>query len=107
MLGLRRGTTPYIVCTVKDDVQIDYSAIKTVWITITQNGTIVLDKVTSDVNINSNNICLPLTQEDTLALQAGVSGNIQLRLLNDTDIAYASQQEFLSVDEISKDGVIV
>ena len=102
---IRRGSTPYIVCKVVD-MPFDYDSIKTAWITINQNGKIVLDKVTEDIHINHTNLALPLSQEDTLALTAGISGSIQVRLLNDSDIAYVSQQEFTAVEDVNKDGVI-
>lgn len=101
---IRRGTTPYITAEIIDDV--DISQIKTAWLTIAQNDEIVLDKITSDLVINENNIALRLSQEDTLSLAAGVMTYIQLRLLTDTDIAYASQQDYIAVEDVSKDGVI-
>lgn len=105
MNATRRGTTPYITCTILDDI--DLSTIKTAWLTISQNGSIVIDKVTEDLTINNKSIAIRLSQEDTLSLKAGVMSYIQLRLLTDTDIAYASQQDYVPVEDIIKDGKIV
>ena len=102
---LRRGSTPYLTATIKENI--DYSAIKTAWLTLWQNGNIVLDKITDDLTINNNNISILLTQEDTLSFEAGVMAMIQLRLLTDTEIAYVSQKESIMVDGVLKDGVIV
>lgn len=104
MITIRRGTTPYLVCEVTDDV--DLSTIKSVWLTINQGEDIVLDFITDDVNINNNNIAVALSQEDTLKLKACIAGSIQIRLLNDNDIAYASQKDYVSVEGVNKDGVI-
>ena len=104
MIKMRRGTTPYLLCEVTDDV--DLSSIKSVWLTITQGEDIVLDFITDDVHINNNNIAVALSQEDTLKLKAGIAGAIQIRLLNDSDIAYASQKDYVSVEGVLKDGVI-
>ena len=104
--GIRRGTTPMLTCKILDDV--DYSTFKTVWLTFKQGDVIVLDKLTEDVTINENNIAIRLTQEDTLALTAGVPLYIQIRILTEEDeIAYASQMEFFTVEDVEKDGVIV
>ena len=104
-IAIRRGTTPMITATVQDNV--DLSSIKTAWLYITQNNHLVIDKVTSDITISGKNISVPLSQEETLSLTSGVSAYIQIRLLTDRGIAYASQSEFVSVYDVYKDGVIV
>lgn len=105
---IRRGTTPYITAEIIDDV--DISEITQVWLYITQSigagRHIVIDKDISEVTINHNRVHLRLTQEETLSLEAGVITNIQLRLLNGNEIAYASQTEFITVEDVYKDGVI-
>lgn len=103
-LTIRRGTTPYLTATIKDNV--DLTNITTAWLTIAQNNVIVLDKKTEDLIINDNKVSIRLSQEDTLSLKASVSSYIQLRLLTDSEIAYASQCDFVSVEAIIKDGVI-
>lgn len=104
MNKLRRGTTPYFTATILDDV--DLSTIKTAWLTFKQNGTIVLDKVTEDLSINDKTISIRLSQEDTLAFVGGVSAYVQLRLLTDSELAYATDEEYFSVSGIIKDGEI-
>lgn len=104
MITIRRGTTPNLLCEVTDDI--DLSSIKRVWLTIQQGEDIVLDFTTDDVHINNKNIAVALSQEDTLKLKAGIAGSIQIRLLGDTEIAYASQKDYVSVEGVIKDGVI-
>ena len=104
MDGLRRGTTPNITCEIIDEV--DLSNITSVWLTISQNNELVIDKLTDDVTINTKNISVRLTQEETLSLKAGVMAYIQVRLLNDNEIAYATQTDYVPIDDIIKDGVI-
>lgn len=101
----RRGTTPYITFTTTDNI--DLSAVKTVWLSVKQSGSIVIDKTTSDLTINSKSISIRLSQEDTLKLEKGVMAYIQIRLLTDTDLAYATDEEYMPIEDIIKDGVIV
>ena len=103
-MDIRRGTTPNITIELPNTV--DLSNIKTVWVTIEQNKELVIDKLTDDVTINNNNISYRLTQDETLSLKAGVSAYIQTRLLNNNEIAYATQREHIAIDDIIKDGVI-
>jgi hypothetical protein len=103
-LTIRRGTTPYLTATIKDNI--DLSNITTAWLTIAQDNIIVLDKKTEDLTISGNKVFIRLSQEDTLSLKSGVSSYIQLRLLTDGELAYASQCDFVSVERIIKDGVI-
>jgi len=107
-LTIRRGSTPYITAIIKDNI--DLSDIRAVWLTIAQNGIIVLDKITKDLIINNNRISIRLTQADSLSLEASVSTYIQIRLLTDVgeDIepSYVSQRDFVSVEGVLKDGEI-
>lgn len=105
---IRRGTTPYITAEILDEV--DISNITQVWLYFTQNigdgRTIIIDKDINDVTVNGNKIHIRLTQEETLSFVAGVITNIQIRLLNDGEIAYASNDEFVTIEEVYKGGVI-
>ena len=108
-MNIRRGTTPIITATVEDNI--DLSSIKTAWLYISQgignNRKIVIDKETTDLTISGKNVSVTLSQEDTLSLVSGLISQIQIRLLNEQGVAYASQREFVSVEEIDKDGEIV
>lgn len=105
---IRRGSTPRITAKVLDDI--DLTPITAVWLTISQGATdkkIVIDKVTSDLTISGKIVSVVLTQEETLSLVAGEMTYIQIRLLDGNEIAYVSQQGYVSVEDILKEGVIV
>lgn len=105
---IRRGATPRITARVKDDI--DLTPIKSVWLTVSQvekEESIVIDKVTNDLDINGKLVSVILTQEETLSLIAGIPTYIQIRLLDDSDIAYVSQKSFINVEDVIKEGVIV
>lgn len=106
---IRRGSTPRITAKVIDDIEL--SSIKAVWLTVSQgigeDKHIALDKVTSDLTINGRLVSVVLTQEETLSLVGGVISYIQIRLLDDEDIAYVSQQEFITIEDVLKGGVLV
>lgn len=104
---IRRGSTPRITARVKDDI--DLTPIKSVWLTVTQGITdkqIVIDKVTSDLTINGKIVSVMLTQEETLSLTASVQTYTQIRLLDDSDIAYVSQRVYTVVEDVDKEGEI-
>lgn len=110
---MRRGTTPTI------NISIDYASydLARAWITIAQAGQIVIDKeLTSegvtieDVTDTGGNttavIHMTLSQEDTLALSAGATAELQVRALMNDESAGASNIFKLNVARILKDGVI-
>ena len=102
--GIRRGTTPYITYTVTDDM--DFSNIQTVWLSIAQNGVIIIDKKTEDFTRVGKTFSLRLSQEETLSLKAGISAYIQMRFYTQTELAYATDEEYIPVYPIIKEGVI-
>lgn len=103
MIAIRRGTTPLI--TIELPEEFDVESITTVWIYISQNEEVVIDKVTEDVEIAENTLSVALTQEETLSLEAGLA-ILQCRLLNDEDVAFASQASSVRVLDVKKGGVI-
>ena len=105
MNAIRRGTTPLLTCRITDNT--DISNIKTVWLYITQGDKVVIDKLTDDVTISGKSVSVRLTQEETLLLKAGVMAYVQMRLLLSSDLAYATQQDYVPVEDVGKDGVIV
>lgn len=103
-MKIRRGTTPTITAIIKDNI--DLSSAKAIWLSISQNGKVVIDKTLYDFTISGAKISVTLTQEDTLSLMAGVMCYIQERVLFENDIADASQSEYITVDDVIKDGEI-
>lgn len=108
---MRRGTTPTINLAL-DVVSTDLAA---AWITIAQDGLVVIDKdlnaegvtiedVTEDETTHAV-IHMTLTQADTLALANGPA-ELQVRALMDDDTAAASGIFKLTVTRILKDGEI-
>lgn len=108
---MRRGTTPTINLTL-DVVSTD---IATAWITIAQEGHIVIDKDLDSEGVTIEDVTeegsthavihITFSQEDTLALVPGPL-ELQVRALMDDDKAVASNIFKLTVSRILKDGVI-
>ena len=65
-----RGTTPTIIITITSEL--DFTTIQQVWVYISQQNKVKIDKLISDVSFNpeEKKISVTLTQEDTLALKA-------------------------------------
>lgn len=104
-MQLTRGTTPTIVITVKSDI--DLSAISQIWVYISQQNKVKVDKLISDVTIDAGEktITVRLEQDDTLALKAG-DALFQIRLLMSDDTALATVASKITVLEVYKGGVI-
>lgn len=101
-----RGTTPTITITVKND-DIDLSTIEQVWIYVSQQNKVKIDKDIDDVTIDTGEktITVKLTQEDTLALRAGDSF-FQMRVLLSDDTALATIATKVTVLDVYKNGEI-
>lgn len=108
MLQIIRGTTPTIKANVKSDLDLD--TITAIWAYIYQRGKVMLNKKLSDVSLDLENrvISIPLTQDDTLGLKAGIYTIFQIRLLLNDGTALASTEEagITDVQQIYKEGVI-
>ena len=100
-----RGTTPTIVITITNEM--DLTTIQKVWIYISQQNKVKVDKLFSDVIIDAENkkILVKLTQEDTLALKSG-DALFQIRLLLTDGTALATIANDIRILEIYKGGVI-
>ena len=109
-----RGTTPTIVITVKSDI--DLTEVAEVWIYISQQNKVKVDKELSDVIFDYENktMTVTLSQEDTLALKAD-KANIsqilpptlfQIRVLMNDGTALATVASEVEVIEVYKGGVI-
>lgn len=69
-------------CTCKHTFTIpcDKDDICAMYITYRQNGKTVLEKTLTDCELTAGKVCVPLTQEDTLAFQDETCVKIQLKL---------------------------
>ena len=104
-MQLIRGTTPTIVINVKDDI--DLSTITEIWVYISQQNKVKVDKKIEDVDIDdvTKTITLTLSQEDTLSLKSG-EALFQIRLLLQDDTALATTASEIEILEIYKGGII-
>lgn len=104
MIKIRRGTTPTIRVTVPDAITPE--SIKTVWLSISQLGRLVIDKTTEDFEAEGQVLRVRLEQADTLALSARVQTFAQVRLLTADGTAVATDEDEVVVAGLVKDGVI-
>lgn len=105
-MELIRGTTPTIIITVQ--TELDLHQVSEVWIYISQQNKVKVDKKITDVTFDYENrtISLVLSQEDTLELKAGQDSIFQIRLLLLDGTALATIGSKVTVREIYKGGVI-
>ena len=105
-MQLIRGTTPSIEITVQ--TEIDLSQVKQVWIYISQQNKVKVDKELEDVTFDyaHRKMTVTLSQEDTLALKAGSDALFQIRLLMLNDTALATIASDVEIEEVYKGGVI-
>lgn len=104
-MQLIRGTTPSIVITVKSEL--DLQQVAEVWIYISQQNKVKVDKELSDVTFDyeEKTMTVTLTQEDTLALKEG-DALFQIRVLMMNGTALATFASEVEVVPIYKQGVI-
>lgn len=100
-----RGTTPSIEITVKSDI--DLHQVAQVWVYISQQNKVKVDKLISDVTFDYENkkMTVLLSQEDTLGLRQG-EALFQIRLLLQDETALATVASKVDVIEVYKGGVI-
>ena len=101
-----RGTTPTIEITVKSEL--DFNTIQQVWVYISQQNKVKVDKLISDVTFDPEHdkISVLLSQEDTLGLKADIDTLFQIRLLLNDGTALATTASKVKVIEVYKGGVI-
>lgn len=104
-MELMQGTTPTITVSVKDPI--DLTQVTAVWLYISQNNKVKVDKVLSDVsfNIDEKKIIVTLSQLDTLGLKDG-EALFQIRLLLNNGTALATKAAKITIGKVYKDGVI-
>ena len=105
-----RGTTPTITIRIKNS-EIDLNSMTQMWVTFkNKSAEVTYDKDDLTIDAESRTIEITLTQEDTLKFQTcGVlqgKVEVQIRMLDDHDLAYASNVGELNLYRILKEGVI-
>lgn len=105
-MQLIRGTTPRITAKVKNDI--DLHTLVEVWVYISQQNKVKVDKTIDDISFDYANkyIIVLLTQEDTLALKAGQEALIQIRALTNNDTALGMIAKKVDIKEVYKGGII-
>jgi hypothetical protein len=104
-MQLIRGTTPTIIITVQ--TEIDLHQVAEVWIYISQQNKVRVDKQLEDVTFDYDHrkMSVTLTQNDTLALKEG-DALFQIRLLLLDGTALATLASKVDVKPVYKPGVI-
>lgn len=97
-----RGTTPLL----EFIIPFDTSQLAEAFVTLSQNGAVVVDKALTECNCDENRLSVHLTQEETLKLQCDCITEIQIRARTIAGEAVASQIIRERTDRILKDGVI-
>lgn len=97
-----RGTTP----TLQFIMPFSTSQLAEAYVTLSQNGEVVLDKALSDCNCDGNKLSVRLMQEETLRLQCNNITEIQIRARTDEGEAIASNIIRVTTGRILKEGVI-
>lgn len=100
MAYIRRGTTPYI------EIFGDPTKLSALWITISQNSVVKIDKSLEDLVIEGDHLYVHLSQEDTLNLKGKALALVQVRALFSDDEATATDEQIIYIKDVEKDGVI-
>lgn len=104
-MELIQGTTPTIIVSIKE--QVDLAQATQVWLYISQQNKVKVDKEISDVsfNVDERKIIARLSQDDTLGLKDG-EAIFQIRVLLNNGTALATKAAKINIEKIYKDGVI-
>ena len=104
-MQLIRGTTPTIIITVQ--TEIDLHQVSEVWIYISQQNKVKVDKQLEDTTFDyeERTMTVTLSQDDTLALKEG-EALFQIRLLLMNGTALATLASKVDVKPIYKGGII-
>lgn len=97
-----RGTTP----TLSFKLPFDTSDLSAAWVTLAQDGRVIIDKPMSDCVLEGNVLAVTLTQEETLKLTAENRTEVQIRVKTTDGIAMASTIWRVETEKILKDEVI-
>lgn len=104
-MQLIRGTTPTIIITVQ--TEIDLHEVTEVWIYISQQNKVRVDKQLQDTTFDyeKRTMTVTLSQDDTLALKEG-EALFQIRLLLQNGTALATLASKVDVKPVYKPGII-
>ncbi len=97
-----RGTTP----TLEFAIPFEADQLAEAFVTLSQNGNVVVDKPLKECTCTGNKLSVRLTQEETLKLECDCITEIQIRARTISGDAIASAIMRESTDRILKDGVI-
>ena len=101
---MRRGSTPTHIFEIPDAL---VGNIRSVEITYAQKKEIILQKDSYDCDIDGNTISVKLTQSDTFRFADGVNVEIQVRILDNAENAFASDIMCVSCDRCLSDEVLI
>jgi len=102
-----RGTTPNLSFHIISDV--DLTKIKEVWLTIADFNVEETFKYSAEevaIDNEAKTISVQLTQEQTLVFEDDSTVEIQMRVLDDSDLSYVTKITEVEMKRILKDGVI-
>lgn len=97
-----RGTTP----TLEFVIPFATDMLAEAYVTLTQDGTVLVDKPLDECHCDGDQLSVKLTQEETLKLQCDCITEIQIRAKTLGGEAIASQIIRVQTGRILKDGVI-
>ena len=103
-MNMRRGTTPTIEIGIPEEINVADS--KALFVSISQNKSVIVEKSLSEVLINENKVTVELSQEETLRLDSKATTTIQIRFVLSTGRAFASQIKKIDIDDVLKEGKI-
>lgn len=101
-MALIRGTTP----TLEFTLPFPAAELAEAFVTISQQGAVVIDKPLAEIEASGNALTVRLTQEDTLKLTGDSTSEIQIRARTLAGEALASNIVLVATARILKDGVI-
>ena len=97
-----RGTTPTLEFTLPFGTELLAGA----YVTLSQNGKVIIDKPLEECECNANKLSVKLTQAETLLLDCGCNTEIQVRAKMNSGDAVASRIVTVRTERILKDGEI-
>lgn len=97
-----RGTTP----TLEFAIPFETDLLAEAYVTLSQNGAVVIDKPLSQCNCDGNKLTVKLSQDETLKLQCDCITEIQIRARTIAGDAVASNIMRVNTGRVLKDGVI-
>lgn len=98
-----RGTTPTIQINVNGSD--DLTSYKSIYVTFKQMPSVLIEKTKEEIDVNPDSVTIQLTQEDTLQFQPGAV-MVQLRAVDESGMAIASNITTIQAERILKEGVI-